>query len=257
MVEIKKLSKQIGNAEIIKNVSFSFDGKILGVCGDNKTVLLNIISGTIPASDGEVLVYGEEESNGTALEGKDVGYLLLNSPMPNEMTPVEFLTFIGKAKNVSKQKLAKQIDTVLDITGLTESKGVYIARLCAFERKLLGVAQTLLGNPKLILLDEPFANLTKSEKRTMRQLIKTIGDLKTVIVSAANLYEFTDICDKIAYLSEGELLACESLDVLTEIIASAESDDDEEDVSIIVEDVENDQYNNEENTETEKEEDAE
>ncbi len=254
MIEIKDLSKKFGDTDALKDVSFSFDGKILGVCGVGKTVLLNIICGVVPCTDGEILFSGENGLSVSNLEKKDIGYLLEDSPMPSEMTPVEFLTFVGNAKNVSKQKLSKQIGTVLDITNLADAKGVYIEHLSVFERKLLGVAQALLGKPSLIVLDDPFSLLTKQEKRTMRQLIKTIGEIKTVIVSAQSFSELSDICDKIAYLADGELLAYGTLDNLLPILSSKNADDDEEDVL----DSEECQYNNEEyNEENEEEGDAE
>ena len=247
MIEIKSLSKQFGSTEVLKAISFSFDGKILGVCGSGKTTLLNIISGVIPCTEGEVLVSGDDETSVSTVVKNDVGYLIENSPMPSEMTPVDFLNFVGASKGISKQSLKKQIDTVLDIIKLTESKNVCIEHLNTFERKLLGVAQALLGNPGLVVLDNPFYDLTKAEKRTIRQLIKTIGELKTVIVSASTLSDFSDICDKIAYLSYGELLACEPIEILLPIVSAAEHDDEEEEYN-------EEEYNNEEN---EEEEDAE
>lgn len=250
MIEIKNLSKQFGNTDAIKDVSFSFDGKVLGVCGIGKTVLLNAIGGVIPCTNGEILISEEEGSSSSALTKDSVGCLLEDAPMPSEMTPVEFLNFIGKAKGVSNQKLSKQINTVLDITNLKDLKSVYINHLSIFERKLLGVAQTLLGNPTAIILDEPFSALTKHEKRHMRQLIKTIGEIKPVIVSAQNISELSEICDKIAYLEDAELLAYGTLDELLPILSS--KDDDEEDAEY-----DEDEYNNEEISESEEEEDAE
>ena len=241
MIEIKNLSKQFGSTEALKDVSFAFDGKVLGVCGTGKTVLLNIICGVVPSTEGEVLFSSESEAEATSLTKNDIGYLLEDSPTPSEMTPVEFSTFIGKAKNVSKSKLSKQINTVLDIAKLSEVKGVYVEHLSVFERKLLGVAETLLGNPSLIVLDDPFSALTKQERRSMRQLIKTIGEIKPVIVSAKNISELFDVCEKIVLLSDGELLAYGTPNEVIPVFANNETDDAEDADSL-----EEAEYNNEE-----------
>ncbi len=246
MIEIKNLSKRFGDTDVLKDVSFSFDGKVLGVCGDGKTVLLNIVCGIVPCTDGEILTYNDGDSSVLSLAQKDIGYLLEDAPMPSEMTPAEFLTFVGKAKGVGEQRLLKQIDTVLDISNLTDVKGVYIEHLSIFERKLLGVAQTLLGNPALILLDDPFSALTKQQRSAMRQLVKTIGEIKPVIVSAKNISELSDVCDKIALLSGGELLAYGTLDEVLPVFTSKDADDEEDNI-----DFEENKYNNEENNEEE------
>ena len=99
MIEIKNLSKQFGDTEVLKDVSFSFDGKVLGVCGDGKTVLLNIVCGVVPSTDGEILTSTDSNSP-SSLAQRDVGYLLEDSPMPSEMTPTEFLTFVGNSSHI-------------------------------------------------------------------------------------------------------------------------------------------------------------
>ena len=218
MIEIKNLSKRFGEKNVIDNLSFSFDGKILGICGakkTGKTVLLNIICGIIPPSEGEVLIAGEAISNDSALSNKTVGYLLEGSPMPLEMTPTEFLNFVGEAKKIPAGKLSKQIAAALDITGLEPLKKVYIKHLSIGQRKMLGAAQALLGNPKLVVLDDPFSGLNKQEIATMKNIITTLSEIKTVIISASSKMVISDLCSEVIALSE------ETTDDSTEEIAEA------------------------------------
>ena len=218
MIEIKSLSKRFGENTVLDNFSLSFDGKILGICGakkSGKTVLLNIICGIVPPSEGEVLIAGEAISNNSALANKTVGYLLERSPMPLEMTPTEFLKFVGEAKSIPSAKLSKQIAAALDITGLEPLKKTYIEHLSVGQRKILGVAQALLGNPKLIVLDDPFLGLNKEEFATMKNIITTLGGIKTVIISASNKMGLADLCSEVITLSE------ETTDDSTEAISEA------------------------------------
>ena len=205
MIEIKNLSKRFNNTTVFENISYSFDGKILGIFGDKssgKTVLLSIICGIIPPSEGEVLVSGKDLSKDIVLANKTVGYLLEKSPMPKEMTPLEFLIFIGKAQGIPSKKLLKQANTALGITSLTDLKNTYIAHLTTGQRMLLGVAQTLLGNPEVIVLDSPFTKLNKNEKAVMRNVILTLGEFKTVIISDRSEETISDLCSEIIHLSK-------------------------------------------------------
>ena len=204
MIEIKSLSKRFGDVTAIDDLSLSFEGKVLGVCGaknSGKTVLLNIICGIVPPSEGEALVFGENLSLDNAAANKAVGYLLEDSPMPDEMTPNEFLKFVGQAKGIPAAKLEKQIEAALDITALYDLKDIYIRHLSIGQRKILGVAQALLGNPKLIVLDDPFTALNKREKAIMRSIISTLGEIKTVVVSARKASTVEDLCTEVITLS--------------------------------------------------------
>ena len=199
MIEIKNLSKRFNDVAVFENLSYSFDGKILGICGDKssgKTTLLSIICGVIPPSEGEVLVCGKDLSKDTKLANSTVGYCLESFPsplMPGEMTPVEFLKFVGEAKGISPNKLSKQIDSALDIVSLVDVKKSYINSLTFTQRKMLGVAQALLGNPDIIVLDDPFTGLAKHDRRVMKNIILTLSEIKTIIIS----YRTEDMCSSI------------------------------------------------------------
>lgn len=220
MIEIQNLSKKFGELAVLNDVSFKLDGGVLGVCGEKgsgKSTLLSIIAGVLPASEGKVLFFDSELPKDAISRAKLVGYLDENAPIFKEMTPCEFLMFVGEAKKIPYEKLFKQVNEVIELTELTEVKDTYIEHLTLGQRKILGIAQTLLGNPKVVVLDTPFLGLNARELSTIKAIIKMLGEIKTVVISSRTDALISDICSKIALLQNGELVAFASPDELAEI----------------------------------------
>lgn len=207
MIEIQNLSKKFGDITVLDNISLSAEG-VLGVCGDadsGKSTLLGIIAGAVPATEGQILIGGKELPADATRLAKTVGYLVEGAPLFNELTACEFLSFIGQAKRIPEEKLLRQIDEVIELTELTRVKDVYIEHITQSERKILGIAGTLLGNPKVVVLDEPFAGLDAHGLSIMRAIIKMLGEIKTVVISAKNPSSIFAVCDRIVVLSDGQI----------------------------------------------------
>ena len=229
MIEIQNLSKKFGELTVLNDVSFKLDGGVLGVCGENgsgKSTLLSIIAGVLPASEGKVLLFDSELPKDAISRAKLVGYLDENAPIFKEMTPCEFLMFVGEAKKIPYEKLFKQVNEVIELTELTEVKDTYIEHLTLGQRKILGIAQTLLGNPKVVVLDTPFLGLNARELSTIKAIIKMLGEIKTVVISSRTNALISDICSKIVLLQNGELVAFASPDELAEIEPEESADDE-------------------------------
>ena len=206
MIEIKSLSKKFGDVTVIDNVSIAADG-VLGICGNTasgKSTLLGIIAGFVPASEGQVLINGEKLPNDPLRIAKAVGYMPEGAPAFSHLTVSEFLAFVGQAKKINEEKLFRQIDEVIELAELTRIKDVYIQHLTPSERKILGIAAALLGNPKIVILDEPFSDLDAHSLSIMKAIIKMLGEIKTVVISAKNQSELCGICNNIITLSSNQ-----------------------------------------------------
>ncbi len=207
MIEIKNLSKKFGDLTVLDNVSLKAEG-VLGICGDagsGKSTLLGIIAGVIPATEGQILINEKELPLEPVALSKAAGYLVQGSPVFSELTVYQFLMFIGEAKKIPAQKLFRQIDEVIELAELTRIKDVYITHLSQSDRKITGIAQTLLGNPKIVVLDEPFADLDAGASSTMKAIIKMLGEIKTVVISSKNPSDISSVCDEIVVLSGGRI----------------------------------------------------
>ena len=206
MIEIKNLSKKFGEVTVLDNISLSAEG-VLGICGNKgsgKSTLLGIIAGFIPATEGQILINGSELPTEPVKLAKTVGYLPEGAPAFAELTGYEFLAFIGQAKKIPDEKLFRQIDEVIELAELSRVKDVYIQHLSTSERKILGIAATLLGNPKLIVLDEPFRELDPHSLSIIRAIIKMLGEIKTVVLSSENETDVSGVCNNVLVLESKE-----------------------------------------------------
>ena len=212
MIESINLTKKYGDVTALEDVSFEIERGVLGVCGARgagKSSLLAIVAGALPYSSGEITV------NGSAPSKKNCGYLMEENPMLGDMTTFEFLTFIGESKKIPFEKLYRQIKEVIELCELEDIKDMPIAALNASRKKMIGIAQTLLGNPKTIVLDEPFAGMGRRELSIAKSIIKMLGEIKTVIISSSIPSDISDVCTELVLLSSGKLVACGSLEELT------------------------------------------
>ena len=211
MIESIDLTKKYGDVTALDNVSFTVKTGVLGVCGargSGKSTLLAIIAGALPYSSGELSV---NENAPSALRS---GYLMEENPIFSDMTVTEFLTFIGESKKIPYEKLYRQIKEVIDLCELDEIKDMPIFALRSGDKKMVGLAQTLLGNPKTIVLDEPFAGMSRRDLSTAKAIIKMLGEIKTVVISSSFPTDISDVCSDMIILSSGKLVACDSVENL-------------------------------------------
>lgn len=211
MIEVTALLKAYGDISALKNISFSFAKGgihgVLGAVGSGKTTLCDILSGVIAADLGIVRINGADAADDPLAARRRIGYLPQVVPLYENMTVYEYLLFIGEAKGVSYDKLYRNINSVMELTDITEVKNTLTKKLYQSQRRRLGIAQTMLGNPDVIILDEPFSDLDGDGAFEMKELVKKLGEVKTIIISSSSLDIISELCDDMIIMSSGEIIA--------------------------------------------------
>ena len=219
MIEVSHLTKQYGNHLAVDDVSFTVaDGQICGLLGPNgagKSTIMNIITGYLSATSGRVTVAGHPLPEEADAAKACVGYLPEQPPLYPEMTVQEYLTFAAELKSVKKAERKEQVCRAARRTGLETVLPRLIRSLSKGYKQRVGIAQALLGSPRLIILDEPTVGLDPAQVIEIRKLIRELGRAHTVILSSHILSEVQAVCRQILILSKGHLAAAGSLEELT------------------------------------------
>ena len=219
MIEVSHLTKQYGNHLAVDDVSFTVaDGQICGLLGPNgagKSTIMNILTGYLSATSGQVTVAGHPLPEEADAAKVCVGYLPEQPPLYPEMTVQEYLTFAAELKGVKKAERKEQVCRVARRTGLEAVLPRLIRSLSKGYKQRVGIAQALLGSPRLIILDEPTVGLDPAQVIEIRKLIRELGRAHTVILSSHILSEVQAVCQQILILSKGHLAAAGSLEELT------------------------------------------
>lgn len=219
MIEVSHLTKQYGNHLAVDDVSFTVaDGQICGLLGPNgagKSTIMNILTGYLSATSGQVTVAGHPLPKEADAAKACVGYLPEQPPLYPEMTVQEYLTFAAELKGVKKAERKEQVCRAARRTGLETVLPRLIRSLSKGYKQRVGIAQALLGSPRLIILDEPTVGLDPAQVIEIRKLIRELGRAHTVILSSHILSEVQAVCQQILILSKGHLAAAGSLEELT------------------------------------------
>lgn len=219
MIEVSHLTKQYGNHLAVDDVSFTVaDGQICGLLGPNgagKSTIMNILTGYLSATSGQVTVAGHPLPEEADAAKVCVGYLPEQPPLYPEMTVQEYLTFAAELKGVKKAERKEQVCRAARRTGLEAVLPRLIRSLSKGYKQRVGIAQALLGSPRLIILDEPTVGLDPAQVIEIRKLIRELGRAHTVILSSHILSEVQAVCQQILILSKGHLAAVGSLEELT------------------------------------------
>ena len=219
MIEVSHLTKQYGNHLAVDDVSFTVaDGQICGLLGPNgagKSTIMNILIGYLSATSGQVTVAGHPLPEEADAAKACVGYLPEQPPLYPEMTVQEYLTFAAELKGVKKAERKEQVCRAARRTGLETVLPRLIRSLSKGYKQRVGIAQALLGSPRLIILDEPTVGLDPAQVIEIRKLIRELGRAHTVILSSHILSEVQAVCQQILILSKGHLAAAGSLEELT------------------------------------------
>ena len=219
MIEVSHLTKQYGNHLAVDDVSFTVaDGQICGLLGPNgagKSTIMNILTGYLSATSGQVTVAGHPLPEEADAAKACVGYLPEQPPLYPEMTVQEYLTFAAELKGVKKAERKEQVCRAARRTGLEDVLPRLIRSLSKGYKQRVGIAQALLGSPRLIILDEPTVGLDPAQVIEIRKLIRELGRAHTVILSSHILSEVQAVCQQILILSKGHLAAAGSLEELT------------------------------------------
>ncbi len=218
MIEVNNLTKFYGDHKAVDNISFSVkDGTVCGFCGPNgagKSTTMNIMTGCLSATSGTVTIGGYDIFEHPMEAKKLIGYLPEQPPLYLEETPREYLRFIAEAKKVPRERLADEVERVMKETQISDVADRLIKNLSKGYKQRVGIAQTLLGSPKVIILDEPTVGLDPIQVVEIRDLIKNLGKRHTVILSSHILSEVQQMCDEIIIIAKGKLIAYDTTENL-------------------------------------------
>ncbi len=224
MIEIEHLTKRYGEHLAVSDLSFTVDsGQIYGFLGPNgagKSTTMNIMTGCLSATEGSVRIDGHDIFEEPEQAKKLIGYLPEQPPLYVNETPEEYLHFVGEAKGLRGTELERQMDEVISQTGIDGVAHRRISALSKGYRQRVGIAQALLGNPQVIILDEPTVGLDPIQIIEIRDLIKELGQTHTVIFSSHILSEVQAICDQIIMIAKGKLIAFDAAKNLEKLLLS-------------------------------------
>jgi len=219
MIEVANLSKRYGDLPAVRDVSFTAaDGQILGFLGPNgagKTTTMRIITGFMPATSGTVRVDGFDVFEQSTDVRRRIGYLPENPPLYNDMSAEGFIRFVARLKGVARGEIATALDRVLETCGLTGVRDRLLGHLSKGFRQRVGLAQALIHDPPVLVLDEPTIGLDPRQIIDIRTLIKTLGAKRTVVLSTHILPEVSQVCDKVVIINDGRIVLEDQLANLT------------------------------------------
>ncbi len=212
MVEVKDLSKSYGRVQAIDRISFSIsEGEVVGLLGPNgagKSTTMRILTGLIPATSGWATIKGISVASHPERIKQHLGYMPENNPLPGDMRVMEYLRFRGALKGLHGRALRKRVEEVMDLCDLArKAKGKLIRTLSKGFRQRVGIADTLLNLPGLIILDEPTIGLDPHQIRSVRSLIQDLKGRMSVILSSHILPEIEQVCDRCIIINRGQVVA--------------------------------------------------
>lgn len=225
MIQVSHLTKRYGEHTAVSDLSFQIEkGQIYGLLGPNgagKSTTMNIMTGCLAATSGQVTVGGWDIFEDAAKAKKLLGYLPERPPLYLDRTPLEYLSFVGRAKGLEAAELERQLREVMEVTRISDVSRRLIKNLSKGYQQRVGIAQALLGNPEVIILDEPTVGLDPKQIIEIRTLIHQLGQERTVILSSHILSEVRAVCQTILILSKGRLVACDTPENLERRFAGA------------------------------------
>lgn len=225
MISVEHLTKCYGDFLAVDDLSFEIEeGHVYGFLGPNgagKSTTMNIMTGCLSATAGHIRIDGHDIFEEPKKAKKLIGYLPEQPPLYMTETPEEYLRFVGEAKGLKGQELTGQIADVIEQTKLGDVKNRCISALSKGYKQRVGIAQALLGNPKVIILDEPTVGLDPIQIIEIRTLIKELGQHHTVIFSSHILSEVQTICDQILIIAKGHLVAFDTPEALEKRLAAS------------------------------------
>ncbi len=219
MIKVQNLTKKYGNIVAIDNISFQVNkGEILGFLGPNgagKTTTMRMITGYMPASEGKVEVSGFDIADDPIAAKNEIGYLPENPPLYDDMKVTDFLDFVAGIKGVQEGRAAK-IEDSMNKCGISDVKGRLIGNLSKGYRQRIGIAQAILNDPSVLVLDEPTIGLDPKQIIEIRELIKQLGSERTIILSTHILPEVMMTCSKVVIINKGRIVLETTLGELNE-----------------------------------------
>ena len=222
MIQVESLVKKYGNHTAVDQLSFTVEkGQIYGFLGPNgagKSTTMNIMTGYIAANSGTVTINGYDILKEPEKAKRCIGYLPEIPPLYTDMTVQEYLFFVAELKKVPKKERTDHVGEIMDMTQITDVKDRLIKNISKGYKQRVGLAQALIGNPEVLILDEPMVGLDPKQIIEMRDLIKKLSKDCTIILSSHILSEVSAVCDHILIISNGKLAASGSPQELQEMM---------------------------------------
>ncbi len=219
VLEVRRLNKRFGDVHAVRDLNFDVrKGEVFGFLGPNgagKTTTMRIVTCFIPASSGDISVSGYDSRENSMEIRRMIGYLPESNPLYNDMLVHEYLHLVGEVRGLKGSQLDKRMDEMYQVCGLTKMTRRQVGTLSKGYRQRVGLAQAMLHNPDLLILDEPMSGLDPNQIIEIRQLIKKIGEEKTVIYCSHILPEVAATCNRILIINEGSVVATGTADELT------------------------------------------
>lgn len=222
-VQVQLVSKVYGEQKAVDQISFEVnDGEILGFLGPNgagKSTTMKMITGYLPTTEGQIFVNGIDMQT-NAIEGRKlIGYLPENNPLYKEMYVKEYLQFIANVYQIKNKKQA--IDRVIEMTGLGVEQHKFIHQLSKGYKQRVGLAQALINDPKILILDEPTTGLDPNQLSEIRKLIQELGKSKTIIFSTHIMQEVQAVCNRVMIIQKGKIVADNTVQGITSQLSGA------------------------------------
>jgi len=220
MIEVRNLTKRYGDIAAIRGINFTANkGEVLGFLGPNgagKTSTMRIITGFMPATTGTVKVAGYDIFEQSMEVRRRVGYLPENPPLYNDMTVDSYLRFVGRIRGIVRAELATAVDRAAQRCGLNEVRTRVVGHLSKGFRQRVGLAQALIHDPSVLVLDEPTIGLDPKQIIDIRGLIRDLSSERTVILSTHILPEVQQLCDKVVIINRGRIAVEDTIGALTQ-----------------------------------------
>lgn len=234
MITVKNVTKKYGKFKAVDNISFEInDGEIIGLLGPNgagKSTTMNILTGFIEPTEGEVIINGYNISKKPKKAKKCIGYMPEGVPLYKDMTVKEFVTYMAELKGVKREQIKESVEQAIQDTWLQNVRKVLIRNLSKGYKQRVSMAGALVGNPEIIILDEPTVGLDPKQIIEIRNLIKKLGKNHTLIISSHILSEISQICEKVIIINKGQIVAVDSPEHLEDTVNVENA------INIIVED---------------------
>lgn len=226
MIRLENLTKRFGQHVAVNGVSFSVGrGETMGLLGPNgagKTTMMRMITGYLPPNDGRVVIDDRDMYDQPGEVKKRIGYLPEQPPVYMDLTVREYLDFAARIRGVSTSRVKKQIALVAERCGIADKLGRLIGNLSKGYRQRVGLAQALVHEPDILILDEPTVGLDPVQIIEIRELVRQLGRERTVILSSHIMQEITSICEKVAIVNQGNLVAFDSITNLSNAMSTGQ-----------------------------------
>ncbi len=214
MIEVKNITKRYGSVTAVDNISFTINkGEIIGLLGPNgagKSTTMNMITGYIEPSEGEILINGYDISKKSQKAKSQIGYMPEGVPLYSDLTVKEFVTYMAELKKVDRKIRKEKVEKIIEQTGLKDVEKKLTRNLSRGYKQRVSMAGALVGEPEILILDEPTVGLDPKQITEIRTLIKELGKTHTIILSSHILSEVSQICNKVIIINKGKLIAIDT-----------------------------------------------